>query len=280
MSELWKFSVAVSEPVSDEYPSILRGDFPDTIQQAKKMGYDAVEIHTGEPASFPLEEVRELCNREKIDISAISSGMSYSRENLSVISENTEIREKARKRFLEYIDMASALDCMLIMGLMRGQLEEPSHYNKSCEALKKYLVEMLAYAEQKKVVIVFEAINRYENNFLRSTKEVVDFVRSVNNDFLKAHLDTYHMNIEENNLINALYYAGNQLGYIHFSDSNRKMPGFGHIDFLSLTRALYHVGYKGYLTIESVPYPESKTVAEFGIAYLKDLEQAVLLGEK
>lgn len=272
---LWKYSAAVSESVSDDYPSLLRGNFPDTIVRAEEIGFHAVEIHTGDPACFPVEEVLDVCRKRNMEISAVSSGISYSLEKLSVISEDEEIRLKARKRFIEYIDLSSKLDCMLIFGLMRGQISETMDYEKSESALEEYLHGILDYAAEKNVIIVCEAINRFQNNFMKSVEEVVDFVRKIRHPNFKAHLDTFHMNIEEQDCISPVYYAGNDLGYIHFSDSNRKIPGFGHIDFYSIARALKRTSYRNYITVECLPYPSEDTAAEMSLAYLKQMENYV-----
>ncbi len=280
MNSIWKFSVAVSEKTSDNYPSILRGNFVDTIIEAKSIGFQAVEIHTGNPRSFPWEEVKKVCDSEGMEVSAISSGFSYSLENLSVLSDEPEIRKRARKRFIEYIDLSSHLGCMLILGLMRGPLSDALRYKESAEKLRNYLNEILEYTKEKNVILVLEAINRYENNFIRSVREVVDFVSFIGNPYLKAHIDTYHMNIEESDCVNAVHYARGSLGYVHFSDSNRKIPGFGHIDFFSIARALNRINYRGYITVESIPYPDNSTAAELSLAYLKNLELVISLEEK
>ena len=43
--------------------------------------------------------------------------------------------------------------------------------------------------------------------------------------------DTYHMNIEEDDLCAALASVAPVLGAVHLSDSNRAQPGTGHVPF-------------------------------------------------
>ena len=62
--------------------------------------------------------------------------------------------------------------------------------------------------------------------------------------------DTYHMNIEERSLPEAIRQTGELLNYVHLSDSNRAAPGQGHIDFGAILRTLVEIGYSGYLTFE------------------------------
>ena len=42
------------------------------------------------------------------------------------------------------------------------------------------------------------------------------------------------MNIEEADISLSVRKAAAKLGYVHFSDSNRLAPGFGHINFTNL----------------------------------------------
>ena len=271
----WKYSIAVSEPISPDYPSVLRGSYSEAIIKAKEIGFHAVEIHTGNPRIFPVSEIQNLCHSREMEISAVSSGISYSDEKLSLLSRQGENKEKARSRFKEYIDLCSDLDCMLILGLMRGQLSKSFTHESAEKDLEAYLHEILKYAEKKNVMIVLEAINRYLNNFLMNVNDVVNFVKKIDHPLFKAHIDTFHMNIEDQNLVNAIHYAGDSLGYIHFSDSNRKVPGFGHIDFYAIARALKQINYKDYITIESIPYPNETEAAELSIAFLRNLERVV-----
>ena len=70
----------------------------------------------------------------------------------------------------------------------------------------------------------------------------------------KVHLDTYHMNIEEDNMFAAIAYAGvaRRLGHLHVGESNRRIPGVGptQIDWELLAKALDAVAYDGAVIME------------------------------
>jgi sugar phosphate isomerase/epimerase len=69
------------------------------------------------------------------------------------------------------------------------------------------------------------------------------------------------MNIEEASLADAIRKAGPHIGHVHFADSNRRAAGMGHTDFPSIVTALRDVGYKGYLSAEVFPMPDSDAAA-------------------
>jgi D-psicose/D-tagatose/L-ribulose 3-epimerase len=66
-----------------------------------------------------------------------------------------------------------------------------------------------------------------------------------------VHLDTYHMNIEESDMMTPVLACGDKLGYVHIGESHRGYLGSGSVDFDSFFRALVHIGYRGPITFES-----------------------------
>ena len=62
--------------------------------------------------------------------------------------------------------------------------------------------------------------------------------------------DTYHMNIEEDDLCAALRSVADVLGAVHLSDSNRAQPGTGHVPFEAIVATLRELGFDGVLSVE------------------------------
>ena len=62
--------------------------------------------------------------------------------------------------------------------------------------------------------------------------------------------DTFHMNIEEASIPDALRAAKGLLDHVHLADSNRAVAGRGHTDFRPILRALLDIEYDGYLSFE------------------------------
>ena len=148
------------------------------------------------------------------------------------------------------------------------------------------LRKLSTYAKDHGVVLSLEPINRYETFLVNNVYQALRFIEQVGSENLKIHLDTFHMNIDEVSLVDAVHKAGNLLVNMHVSDSNREAPGRGHIDFSGLMRALNEVSYQGFLTLEPLP-PGSDpllmskmskhdslrdTYAQEGIRYLQELE--------
>jgi D-psicose/D-tagatose/L-ribulose 3-epimerase len=76
-------------------------------------------------------------------------------------------------------------------------------------------------------------------------------VRLVDHPNFKALFDTFHANIEEENLIKGFSENAAVIAHIHVSNNDRGVPGRGHIDFHAIFRAIKSSGYNGWLTIEA-----------------------------
>ena len=99
-----------------------------------------------------------------------------------------------------------------------------------------------------------EPCNRYETHLLNTAKQSAEMIERVGADNIFIHLDTYHMNIEEVSMAEAFADAGEHLGYVHLSESNRGVPGRGTMDWTGTFDGLKAVAYDGAMTLESFVY--------------------------
>ncbi|MCX6089219.1 MAG: sugar phosphate isomerase/epimerase, partial [Candidatus Atribacteria bacterium] len=106
---------------------------------------------------------------------------------------------------------------------------------------------------------------------------------------VKAHLDTYHMNIEEKDFYSPILRLGEHLGYIHLCENDRGIPGTGLVRWNDVFRGLRDIGFQGNVAIESfvasVPRiaaatcvwrslaPDGDTLARKGLKFLKGIAQ-------
>ena len=98
-------------------------------------------------------------------------------------------------------------------------------------------------------------LNRFEHFLINTSEEGVRFVEEVGSPNLKILLDTYHMNIEEDSLGDAIRGAGDHLGMFHIGENNRRPPGRGHIPWDEVVRALIESGFEGDTVMEPIVHP-------------------------
>ena len=85
---------------------------------------------------------------------------------------------------------------------------------------------------------------------INTAKEALQYVSEIDSKNIGVLLDTYHMNIEEDNIGDAIRLVGNQLTSFHTGDNNRRAPGRGHINWDEVFKALSDINYKGRIISE------------------------------
>lgn len=117
------------------------------------------------------------------------------------------------------------------------------------------LVEQLSalaeHAERHGVVLCVEPLNRFETSLLNLTSQAIEVVDRVGSPACALLLDTFHMNIEERSLGDAIRAAGPRLRHFHACENDRGTPGSGHLPWDEVAQALRDVGYAGPVVIES-----------------------------
>jgi sugar phosphate isomerase/epimerase len=128
--------------------------------------------------------------------------------------------------------------------------EPPRTPEQDREVLLAGLAELGAHAEQAGAVLLFEPLNRYEDHMVNTVAQAAELVRATGSPAVRILADTYHMNIEEDDPCAALRDAGDLLGAVHLSDSNRGQPGTGHVPFDAIVATLREIGFDGVLSVE------------------------------
>lgn len=70
----------------------------------------------------------------------------------------------------------------------------------------------------------------------------LEFIYKYDLDKIELLIDTFHMNIEESSIERAIKMAGPKLGHVHITDSNRRAPGDGHLNYNSILKVIKDTG--------------------------------------
>jgi sugar phosphate isomerase/epimerase len=128
--------------------------------------------------------------------------------------------------------------------------EPPRTPDEDREVLVEGLAELGAHAAQLGVALLLEPLNRYEDHMVNTVAQAAALIADAGSGGLAILADTYHMNIEEDDPCAALRGAGEWLGAVHLSDSNRHQPGTGHVPFEAIVATLREIGFGGVLSVE------------------------------
>jgi sugar phosphate isomerase/epimerase len=128
--------------------------------------------------------------------------------------------------------------------------EPPRAPRQDREVLLEGLAAVGAHAEAAGVVLLFEPLNRYEDHMVNTVAAAAELATASGSPAVRVLADTYHMNIEEDDPCAALRAAGERLGAVHLSDSNRHQPGTGHVPFEAILATLREIGFGGVVSVE------------------------------
>jgi D-psicose/D-tagatose/L-ribulose 3-epimerase len=122
---------------------------------------------------------------------------------------------------------------------------------RDTDLLVENLSQLAAYAHDHGVRLGVEPLNRFETSFINLASQVVEVVDRVASPACGIMLDTFHMNIEEKSLGDAIRAAGPRLIHLHACENDRGAPGSGNVTWDQVKQGLQDIGYDGPVVIES-----------------------------
>lgn len=253
------------------FAAVAAPDLLETIPALAGIGFDGVELAIRDPAYVDADGLALAVERSGIAVAAIGTGQAYVEEGLCLTAPDERVRVRAVARLLAQVSAARRLGALLIVGLIHGPIPPETGRPVAEERLLEGLGTVARAARTAAVRIVVEPINRYESNWLNTVEEVLDLLDRLGEDNVGVLPDTFHMNIEETNVQAALRLGGARVWHVHLADSNRRAPGWGHLDFAPAVRTLGEMGYDGFLSAEILPMPGVLDAAWQTIATLRRL---------
>jgi D-psicose/D-tagatose/L-ribulose 3-epimerase len=107
------------------------------------------------------------------------------------------------------------------------------------------------HAASTDVTLAVEALNRFECYFLNCAADAARFVADVNHPRCRMMYDTFHANIEEKNIGEAVRAAAPYLAHVHISENDRSTPGQGNIRWVESFDALAAARYDEWMVVEA-----------------------------
>jgi D-psicose/D-tagatose/L-ribulose 3-epimerase len=238
-------------PAFGAHAFIWAGDWTDegaerVISGAASAGLDFVEIPLLDPKTMDVERTRGLLDSYGI---GCSCSLGLPREvHLPFDPDGAE-------RFLaETVELTAGLGSGVLtgclythLGTLTGKPPEP----EELESVARVIKSTARRAADHGVELGIEAVNRYESYLINLASQLNDVLDAIDEPNVFAHLDTYHMNIEEKGFHDPIVSLGPRLKYIHLSESDRGTPGTGNVHWDDVFQGLEDASYDGALVMES-----------------------------
>ena len=266
-----KLSVVLSTQQTHFQAASFSGSLAKNIADIAEMGYDGVELAIRDPKLVDLDALETLTREHGLRVPAIGTGQAWNEEKLSFTDPDESVRRAAIERVKAHVPVAARFNAVIIIGLLRGIIKPGITQEEGMAWVCEALQECSQAAKPFGVRLALEPINRYETTLVNSVAEGMALIERVGAENFGLLLDTFHMNIEEPDILESISTCGERIFHFHVADSNRWYPGAGHLDFLSILSILHSTGFRGFVSGEFMPMPDPLTAARQNIAHLRGI---------
>lgn len=275
----WRYSITLSsfrnlEPIQE------------TLENLKKQGFDFVEV-IGEPDLIDVKSISHQLDSFSMGVSGITGmwGLSSSESRFrNLVTTNNNSLKAAQNYVKKCVTLCHNLggNTFNICLFSEEPLISDSNHKYLLQGEKRKLIcssieslrELAKYANNYDIELLIEPLNRYSTPICTNSEDANYVVKLVDRENVGIMLDTFHMNIEEDSIYDAIVNSDTILKHVHVSDNNRKMPGFAHIDFNSVVGALKKIKYSKFLTFEpTVESTDYENDLKLGLQYLRNLSK-------
>jgi D-psicose/D-tagatose/L-ribulose 3-epimerase len=226
---------------------IWSNDYLHLIDHAKELGFDALEIPLIVTSTVDAAATKARASAAGIEI--LCGGICLAQADPT--SEDEETRKNAREYLRERIRLASEIGASTMSGVFystpgRKLMPTEEHWEWAATAYR----EAARFARDLGVTLGIEPVNRFENFLINTAEQAIQLREMIGEPNVGVLLDSFHMNIEEDNLYEATAKAAPYLCHFHLCENHRGEVGTGLVNFDDIFRALAEAGYSGTAGLE------------------------------
>ena len=251
----WEYSITLSSFKNLEPIQV-------TLEKLKNQGFSTVEVY-GDPDFIDVKNLMDQFDSYSIKVSGVTGmwGLSSTDDkSRNLVTTDNRLRLAAQNYVKKCVTLCHDLGGKtfnICLFSDKPLISDGNHKflpvemkRKLMSSLVKPLRELVEYASDYDIDLVIEPLNRYSTPICTTSEDAKYIVNQLNHENMGIMLDTFHMNIEEDSIYETIVDTGSLLRHIHVSDNNRKMPGFAHIDFDEIVRALKKIKYSNFIAFE------------------------------
>jgi D-psicose/D-tagatose/L-ribulose 3-epimerase len=217
-----------------------------------KMGFDLIEVGIESTSDLDYSRAAEITRENGLGIN-VCAAMGPDRD---LIHEDENIRSNGMAYVRHCIDAAETLGAPHVIGPLYSSVgrtwqQTADERKHDVDLLVRQLGDLAKYAGDRGVWLGVEPLNRFETSFINLASQAIEVVDRVDHPACGILLDTFHMNIEERSIGDAIRSAGKRLRHLHTCENDRGAAGSGHVPWDEVARACRDIGFNGPFVIES-----------------------------
>lgn len=215
-------------------------------------GYDVIEVCVEDPTRLTAKALTEAADRTGLVI-GICGAFGPDRD----ISHEDASRRRAAADYLrQCVDLAAEVGSAHVAGPMysatgKARLLPAQERTQQRTWAAEGLRSVADYAADRGVRLAVEPLNRFETDLVNTVEQGVALCDEIDRDNVGLLLDTFHLNIEEKSIGDAVRLAGDRAFHVQVSENDRGTPGSGHVPWQEFFLALDDIDYDGQIVVES-----------------------------
>ena len=234
----------------------LHSPFDDPFGQfklAKEYGFDMYEIAIEDWNTINADDIKKAMAETGIEVNTICGCFGDTRD---VSSDDPTVRENGVKYINDMVDLAAEIGAEVVAGPIysavgKARMTTPEEKAQQWDWAVENLQKCADYAASKGIKLAIEPLNRFETDMINTAEQGLELQKRIGRDNVGFMLDTFHMNIEESNIPDAIRSVGDKNYTFHACAGNRGTPGEDNFDWQAIKKAFDDIGYDKYVVIES-----------------------------
>ena len=219
------------------------------VAQTSATGFDLLEFSLHDSLNMDVAAARAALQQAGLKV-ACSRGLAF---DADVSSDDPDVMARGEKLLHDSLAVTADLGGTILTGALYSALGK---YGAPLTPTgRRNVVSVLSglaqAARDRGMTLGLEICNRYETNVVNTAHDALRLADDIGEDNVMIHLDTYHMNIEEDDFVRPVLEVGDRLGYVHVGENHRGYLGSGHLDLTAFFHALRDINYAGPVTFES-----------------------------
>jgi len=216
----------------------------------KEAGFDGIEYPLFDPKNFAASAIRRELERVGLESTAVT----VIPGGLHLGSSDAAVRKGAQEHVTACMQQTAEAGAKLLSGPLFSPVGYLTGVRRTADEWKRAVESWQALAPTAAAAgleIGIEPLNRFESYFLNTVADSARFCDEIGHPSIGLLIDTFHANIEEKTMGEALRTAGRHLKHLHTCENDRGTPGTGHVAWSEIFATLKAIGYDRWLTIES-----------------------------
>ncbi|MEV5261673.1 sugar phosphate isomerase/epimerase family protein [Streptomyces anulatus] len=232
---------------------VTDGTLAEVLPRLAEWGFDCAELPLEQPGDWSAATAAGLLGDAGLTPAAVCAVMPPGRD--LVRAEPAAVRG-TQDYLRRCVDAAAHIGAPVVAGPVyaavgRTWRMDDAERAAAYEQWRDNIAPVVAHAAKAGVRIAVEPLNRYETSLFNTVAQTVAAMDGLPARTVGVALDTYHQNIEERSLPEAVRQATGRLFHVQVCANDRGAPGDDHLDWPGFLDALDDEGHEGPLCIES-----------------------------